>query len=378
MARKSVFDRIDEVAKDIEIKSEIIRIVNIPDEDLIDYPDNNEDVEYTEDIELSMEKCGFFDPLHVTDFNMEDGKYMILAGHRRRRAAIKKGYTYMPCIIRHFSSMEEFKTYNFMANLQRNPDRNPLMYCERYKQREKFLKEIGFKGSYTKELATMLGVSVKTVERYKQMNKVILPVWDMVQNEQVGMSSVLFMATYDEEEQKEIYTILMDMVKQNIPLTREKCHMVKEQYERKKAGIEEQIPGQEHIETLNDGAYMPDDYIYDNQDDNESVAPEQVKPVIDEAAASKKPEKKKENISPEKVKEEAFFHYLTKVDDYLTSDYKISDKDAAVKMVKDLKQIIMESIEEIKHIGKTYDMAKMTDEDLNDISHILKDIIKNN
>lgn len=378
MARKSVFDRIDEVAKDIEIKSEIIRIVNIPDEKLIDYPDNNEDVEYTEDLELSMKENGFTDPLEVTDYKMEQGSYMIISGHRRRRAARKVGYGSYPSIIRHFKNDKDFENYILMSNAYRNTEKDPLLYVKRYAMHEKYLDKIGFDGDKATEISKRLGMSRANALRYKQMNKVILPVWDMVRMEKVGMSNVLFMATYSEDEQKEIYKILVELLEKDISLNREKCHMVKEQYERKKAGLDEQIPGQENIETLDGGAYMPDDYVYDNQNDNEPAEPPMVETVMDETSASKKTGKSKENISPEKVKEEAFFHYLTKVDDYLTSDYKISDKEAAIKMVKDLKQIIMESIEEIKHIGKSYDMAKMTDEDLNDISHVLKDIMKNN
>jgi len=52
------------------------------------------------------------------------------------------------------------------------------------------------------------------------MNRVIAPVWDMVRDDLVGMSSVLPLATFSELEQAEILTILNDCIANDRTLTR--------------------------------------------------------------------------------------------------------------------------------------------------------------
>ncbi len=82
-----------EVGKKAAEKATVITIQNISTENLLDNPENGEDVTVTEDLELSMQENGFTDPLEVTDFEQEAGKYMILSGHRRRQAGLKVGFT---------------------------------------------------------------------------------------------------------------------------------------------------------------------------------------------------------------------------------------------------------------------------------------------
>ena len=101
----------DEVGKKAAEKATVITIQNISNENLLDNPENGEDVTFTEDLELSMQENGFTDPLEVTDFEQEAGKYMILSGHRRRKAGIKVGITIFPCLVRHFRDKNEVKNY---------------------------------------------------------------------------------------------------------------------------------------------------------------------------------------------------------------------------------------------------------------------------
>ena len=68
-----------EVGKKAAEKATVITIQNISTENLLDNPENGEDVTVTEDLELSMQENGFTDPLEVTDFGQEAGKYMILS-----------------------------------------------------------------------------------------------------------------------------------------------------------------------------------------------------------------------------------------------------------------------------------------------------------
>lgn len=105
-----------EVGKKAAEKAQVIAIQNISTENLIDDPDNGEDIGYTEDLEISIRENGFTDPLEVTDFGQDDGKYMILSGHRRRSAGIKARITVFPCLVRHFDSQNQATNYRLSSN----------------------------------------------------------------------------------------------------------------------------------------------------------------------------------------------------------------------------------------------------------------------
>lgn len=219
-----------EVAKVEKEKAQVISILNIRSEDLIDNPRNGEDISYTEDLEESIAQIGFTDPLEVTDFEMDQGKYMILAGHRRRMAGTKMGIEVFPCIVRHFKNKDEVQNYTLMSNSQRDSAKDPFLFSKRYKMHEQYLKDIGFKGSKREEIAKRLGLSIQQADRYNTMNKIILPVWDMVRAELVGMSSVQPMATYSPDEQEEIVCMMQEALNVGKTLTRDRMKEIVSEY----------------------------------------------------------------------------------------------------------------------------------------------------
>ena len=219
-----------EVGKKAQEKAQVVTIQNIPNDKLIDNPENGEDVSYTEDLELSMQENGFTDPLEVTDFEQEAGKYMILSGHRRRRAGVNVGITLFPCIIRHFKNKNEVKNYMLSSNAQRDSAKDPFLFSKRYKLHEQYLTESGFKGNKREEIARRLGLSVQQADRYNTMNKVILDVWDLVRAEKVGMSSVQPMASHTESEQQEILAIMQEAMKNGVNLTRDTMKTIVDGY----------------------------------------------------------------------------------------------------------------------------------------------------
>lgn len=206
--------------KDAE-KAQVAVIQNIAVADLVDNPSNGEDITCTEDLELSIRQNGFTDPLEVTDFDMEPGKYMILSGHRRRSAGVKTGMDIFPALVRHFKNKNDMINYMLLSNSQRDSARDPFLFSKRYKMHEQYLLDSGFKGNKREEIAKRLGLSVQQADRYNTMNKVILAVWDLVSAEKVGMSSVLPMAVHCKEEQEEIYEIMQDALSDGAVLTRD-------------------------------------------------------------------------------------------------------------------------------------------------------------
>lgn len=218
--------KFEEVAKASNEKANVIRVVLIADKCLVDHPRNGEDLSFTEDIETSIQQNGFTDPIEVTDFGMEEGKYTIISGHRRRMAGRKQGIETFPCIVRKFDSGEGAYNALLLANAQRDSSKDPLLYCKRYKMHEEYLRDSKFKGSIREEIARRLGISTQQADRYNQFNKVILSVWDLVRSEKVGMSSVLGMATLDSEQQEKVLEILLEADKQGVTLTRPVCDMI--------------------------------------------------------------------------------------------------------------------------------------------------------
>jgi len=210
-----------DVAKASAEKAQVITVKMIADEKLIDYPYNQEDISYTADIERSIKEIGFIDPIEVTNFDQPNGMYMIVSGHRRRGAGKKCGITKFPCIIKSFNNAEEVRNYVLLANAQRDSSKDPLLFCRRYKMHEEYLKTTNFKGNIHEEIADRLGISRQHAYRYNTMNKVILPVWDMVRDEIVGMSSVLPMASHTTDEQVEILEMLNGCIDAGDTLTRE-------------------------------------------------------------------------------------------------------------------------------------------------------------
>jgi len=220
----------DEVAKISAEKANVTLIKNILNENLLDYTHNQEDIKDTADLENSIKEIGFTDPIEVTSFGMDEGKYMIVSGHRRRAAGVKCGMNTFPCIIKTFASYEEVNNYVLLANSQRDSAKDPLLFCKRYKMHEEYLKAAGVKKNLTAEIAKRLGISEQQAFRYNAMNKVAVSVWDMVQNEIVGMSSVLPLATFTLNEQAKIVVIFRECVAAGIDLTRETVKRIVDGY----------------------------------------------------------------------------------------------------------------------------------------------------
>jgi len=221
---------IRDVAKASAEKAQVIVVKMIPNESLIDYSKNLEDIQDTADLELSITQLGFTDPIEVTAFGADEGTYTIVSGHRRRSAGVKCGMVAFPCIIKSFDNQTTLENYVLLANSQRDSAKDPLLFCKRYKMHEEYLKAANFKGKARDEIAKRLGISTPQADRYNTMNKVILPVWDMVRDDIVGMSSVLPMASHTEAEQGIIYNIMQEALKSGVNLTRDNMKLIVESF----------------------------------------------------------------------------------------------------------------------------------------------------
>lgn len=375
-------------------KAQVVALQNISNDNLIDNPKNGEDISFTADLEESMKQNGFTDPMEVTDFGMDNGKYMILSGHRRRMAGVKvfgKEF-FFPCIVRHFDNAEQVQNYTLMANAQRDSAKDPCLFCARYKLHEEYLESIGFKGSKREEIAKRLGISAQQADRYNNMNKIILPVWDMVRAEIVGISSVQPMAKHTKEEQLVIYNIMQSAVDKGVNLSRDTVKKIVDGFREGKTTWEEiaDMPRDSGL-PLNGFADSEPSESRDNGESgnrNDEVNREH-DPIADELDAMDEAEREwnenqqdnedGENEAEEKEKHEPtpeekalklgedIAKQLAKLDTSLQDIWKCKDKESAVDIVINMKSTMLALVDEMVRVSDDWKINEEADKALTEI-----------
>ena len=375
-------------------KAQVVALQNISNDNLIDNPKNGEDISFTADLEESMKQNGFTDPMEVTDFGMDNGKYMILSGHRRRMAGVKvfgKEF-FFPCIVRHFDNAEQVQNYTLMANAQRDSAKDPCLFCARYKLHEEYLQSIGFKGSKREEIAKRLGISAQQSDRYNNMNKIILPVWDMVRAEIVGISSVQPMAKHTKEEQLVIYNIMQSAVDKGVNLSRDTVKKIVDGFREGKTTWEEiaDMPRDSGL-PLNGFADSEPSESRDNGESgnrNDEVNREH-DPIADELDAMDEAEREwnenqQDNEDGEDEAEEKEKHeptpeekalklgediakQLAKLDTSLQDIWKCKDKESAVDIVINMKSTMLALVDEMVRVSDDWKINEEADKALTEI-----------
>lgn len=375
-------------------KAQVVALQNISNDNLIDNPKNGEDISFTADLEESMKQNGFTDPMEVTDFGMDNGKYMILSGHRRRMAGVKvfgKEF-FFPCIVRHFDNAEQVQNYTLMANAQRDSAKDPCLFCARYKLHEEYLESIGFKGSKREEIAKRLGISAQQADRYNNMNKIILPVWDMVRAEIVGISSVQPMAKHTKEEQLLIYNIMQSAVDKGVNLSRDTVKKIVDGFREGKTTWEEiaDMPRDSGL-PLNGFADSEPSESRDNGESgnrNDEVNREH-DPIADELDAMDEAEREwnenqQDNEDGEDEAEEKEKHeptpeekalklgediakQLAKLDTSLQDIWKCKDKESAVDIVINMKSTMLALVDEMVRVSDDWKINEEADKALTEI-----------
>lgn len=375
-------------------KAQVVALQNISNDNLIDNPKNGEDISFTADLEESMKQNGFTDPMEVTDFGMDNGKYMILSGHRRRMAGVKvfgKEF-FFPCIVRHFDNAEQVQNYTLMANAQRDSAKDPCLFCARYKLHEEYLESIGFKGSKREEIAKRLGISAQQADRYNNMNKIILPVWDMVRAEIVGISSVQPMAKHTKEEQLVIYNIMQSAVDKGVNLSRDTVKKIVDGFREGKTTWEE-------IADMTRDSGLPlngfaDSEPSESRDNGESgnrndEVNREHDPIADELDAMDEAEREwnenqQDNEDGEDEAEEKEKHeptpeekalklgediakQLAKLDTSLQDIWKCKDKESAVDIVINMKSTMLALVDEMVRVSDDWKINEEADKALTEI-----------
>ena len=365
-------------------KAQVVALQNISNDNLIDNPKNGEDISFTADLEESMKQNGFTDPMEVTDFGMDNGKYMILSGHRRRMAGVKvfgKEF-FFPCIVRHFDNAEQVQNYTLMANAQRDSAKDPCLFCARYKLHEEYLESIGFKGSKREEIAKRLGISAQQADRYNNMNKIILPVWDMVRAEIVGISSVQPMAKHTKEEQLVIYNIMQSAVDKGVNLSRDTVKTTWEEIADMPRdsglplnGFADSEPSESRDNgesgNRNDEVNREHDPIADELDAMDEAEREWNENQQDnEDGEDEAEEKEKHEPTPEEKAlklGEDIAKQLAKLDTSLQDIWKCKDKESAVDIVINMKSTMLALVDEMVRVSDDWKINEEADKALTEI-----------
>lgn len=346
----------DKVGKKEAEKAQVIVVVNINNENLIDNPENGEDISFTEDLELSMKENGFTDPIEVTDFEMEPGKYMIISGHRRRSAGVKMGISVFPALIRHFNNRQEVKNYTLLSNSQRDSAKDPFLFSKRYKMHENYLNESGFTGNKREEIAKRLGLSIQQADRYNMMNKIILPVWDMIRKELVGMSSVQPMAAHTEDEQNDIYLIMNEALDDGNTLTRDTMKVIIDNYRKGKKKWNEMIKNEEKL-SQDLSSYE------ETKEEDEIVKKERKSTSLNEE--EKKSKRAKDIMSA-----------IHKLDANLKDDFVCEDEKSGEEMLNAMSDVMELLISQIQGISKEYGGNDKFKKKFQNILNILKQYVE--
>lgn len=108
--------------------------------------------------------------LHIWAYK---GKYILIDGHTRRHCAMKAGLTSVPCIIHHFETLEEAKTFAIREQTdRRNLSGEALLQAVANFNFEKGKGNAGEKkGKASEIIGKQLGVSSKTVEKARVVLK---------------------------------------------------------------------------------------------------------------------------------------------------------------------------------------------------------------
>ena len=267
MAGASKFDKakssktFDDVKKVSKEKAVVLLIKIIDNDDLFDYKNNDEDILNTADLEESIKELGFIDPIEVTDFEMQNGKYTILSGHRRRNAGVKQGMRSFPCIVKSFKTSTEVQNYVLYANSHRDSIKDPLLIAKRYRSAKEYLRSTGMTTGFREEIAKRLNLSAIQADRYNRLLEVIPEVWALIQSSIVGMSSIIKMSQYNQEEQHEILNMLMDCHNGGAVLTRARCDIIISAYSKGIKNYDDIKNAKSSIVSDEDIEDIPDDNI---------------------------------------------------------------------------------------------------------------------
>lgn len=194
------------------------KVVTLNPADISDFPNHPFKVKQDEamaEMVDSVKQYGVLVPALVRP--KADGGYEMVAGHRRKCAAMLAGITEMPCIIRNLTD-DEATIIMVDSNLQREtilPSEKAFAYkmkleaMKRQGQRSDLTSaplEPKLKGSRSnEELAASSPDSRSQIQRYIRLTELIPPVLDMVDSSKIAFRPAVELSYLSKEQQQSLY-----------------------------------------------------------------------------------------------------------------------------------------------------------------------------
>ena len=199
-------------------EAQLEKVVTLNPADISDFPNHPFKVKQDEamaEMVDSVRQYGVLVPALVRP--KADGGYEMVAGHRRKCAAMLAGITEMPCIIRNLTD-DEATIIMMDSNLQREtilPSEKAFAYkmkleaMKRQGQRSDLTSaplEPKLKGSRSnEELAASSPDSRSQIQRYIRLTELIPPVLDMVDSGKIAFRPAVELSYLSKEQQQSLY-----------------------------------------------------------------------------------------------------------------------------------------------------------------------------
>ena len=194
-------------------EAKLPRIYDIPLSEIDDFPDHPFQVKLDEDMDQLVESIcanGIITP--VTLRQKEDGRYEMIAGHRRKKACEIAGFETIKSEIRDLTRDESI-ILMVESNLQRStilPSEKAFSYkmrleaMNRQGQRTSTSSPVGTKLRSDAELALQTGESRNQIHRYIRLTYLIKPLLDMVDEGQIALRPAVELSYLREQEQQDL------------------------------------------------------------------------------------------------------------------------------------------------------------------------------
>jgi ParB family chromosome partitioning protein len=226
--------------------------------DLIDHSDKN-DYELTaiEELAENIKLIGLQQNLVVRP--KDNGRFELLTGHRRYEALKHLGETKAPCKVetslegQNNDLMAEYTLHSTNQQVRKEDDMSKARHVRRMKELLKEMKANGqtIKGRIDEIVGKDMGISSMQVQRLDKLNDLIPELQEMVTNKEITMSKATHFAGMKEEDQRAI----LELLKENVNLTREEAQKLKLQLKQKDEEVKNTVESinkkfEEEISTL--------------------------------------------------------------------------------------------------------------------------------
>ena len=187
-------------------EAQLEKVVTLNPADISDFPNHPFKVKQDEamaEMVDSVKQYGVLVPALVRP--KADGGYEMVAGHRRKCAAMLAGITEMPCIIRNLTD-DEATIIMVDSNLQRETIL-PSEKAFAYKMKLEAMKRQGqrSKSRSNEELGQKNGDSREQVRRFIRLTELIPPVLDMVDSGKIAFRPAVELSYLSKEQQQSLY-----------------------------------------------------------------------------------------------------------------------------------------------------------------------------